>query len=544
MALDGLLLHVILKRLQSLCPCKVNKIQNISDEEICFHVYTRHGNEKIVVNAHSNSNRIYLDPYAVSSSLQPSNFVMVLRKCCSQAILDEIQQIGFDRILEFTLVNRDELGDTKRYKLYIELMGKYSNIVLVDHNGVIIDALKRIPIYENTKRMIHPGAQYTLPDPGQKKNPLCIDQIDRNTSLVNQIYGFSPLLSKEFLKRMQEGEKYEEILQELLNSKTLYIYKKDFHCLAMTHLEEIPKQFEFMEGFHHLYAAEEQKNRIREQCQDVYRAVEKELKKAQKKLPKLQDTLELSKDYCKYKLYGDLLFAYMGQIQKEQTVKVPSFESDDIIEIPLDMRYDIKQNANRYYQKYHKAKRSISILQEQIRQCEMDIAYFEQLHEQLRHCTIQDALEIKEELIKEKILRPKKNTLTKRGKKKPNILCLQINDDLIYVGKNNIQNQTITSKIANKKDLWFHVKDYHGSHVLLKAEKPTENLIRMCANLAAYFSKSKDSSSVPVNYCLVSELKKVPGAKTGFVTMKSYKTIFIDPQEVPIEEWIQTYKKI
>ena len=544
MALDGLLLHVILKRLQSLCPCKVNKIQNISDEEICFHVYTRHGNEKIVVNAHSNSNRIYLDPYAVASSLQPSNFVMVLRKCCSQAILDQIQQIGFDRILEFTLVNRDELGDTKRYKLYIELMGKYSNIVLVDHNGVIIDALKRIPIYENTKRMIHPGAQYTLPDPGQKKNPLCIGQIDRNTSLVNQIYGFSPLLSKEFLKRMQEGEKYEEILQELLNSETLYIYKKDFHCLAMTHLEEIPKQFEFMEGFHHLYAAEEQKNRIREQCQDVYRAVEKELKKAQKKLPKLQDTLELSKDYCKYKLYGDLLFAYMGQIQKEQTVNGPSFESDDIIEIPLDMRYDIKQNANRYYQKYHKAKRSISILQEQIRQCEMDIAYFEQLHEQLRHCTIQDALEIKEELIKEKILRPKKNTLTKRGKKKPNILCLQINDDLIYVGKNNIQNQTITSKIANKKDLWFHVKDYHGSHVLLKAEKPTENLIRMCANLAAYFSKSKDSSSVPVNYCLVSELKKVPGAKTGFVTMKSYKTIFIDPQEVPIEEWIQTYKKI
>lgn len=299
-----------------------------------------------------------------------------------------------------------------------------------------------------------------------------------------------------------------------------------------------------MEGFHHLYQEEEQKARIKEQCGDVFRCVEKEKNKAIKKLPKLQSTLELSQDYQKYQEYGDLLFAYMDEVPKEPIIEVPSFERYEWVQIPIDMRYDLKQNAYKYYQKYHKLKRSLAILKEQIDACKEDIAYFTQLEEQLAHCSIPDALEIREELVKNRILFVKKNQKNTKRKNKPNLLCLQKDDFTIFVGKNNLQNHYITHQIARKNDLWFHVKDYHGSHVLLKSEHVDEEQIRMCANLAAYYSKSKDSSSVPVNYTTISNLKKVPGAKTGFVTMKTYKTIYIDPQEAPVEQWIQEYKKI
>ena len=188
----------------------------------------------------------------------------------------------------------------------------------------------------------------------------------------------------------------------------------------------------------------------------------------------------------------------------------------------------------------HKLKRSLAILNEQIEACKEDIDYFTQLEEQLAHCSITDALEIREELVKNHILFLKKNQKHTKHKNKPNLLCLRKDDFMIFVGKNNLQNHYITHQIARKNDLWFHVKDYHGSHVLLKSETVTEEQIRMCANLAAFYSKSKDSSSVPVNYTTIANLKKVPGAKTGFVNYElAYKTIYIDPEEAPIEKWIQ-----
>ena len=544
MALDGLLLHCIHNKLKEHLPCKINKIQNISEEELLFTLRTNSSTQKLVINVHSNTNRIYLSPYATASSLSPSNFVMVLRKNLSQAIIESIEQIGFDRILCMSIVARNELGDIKKFKLYIELMGKYSNLIFVDENNIIVDALKRIPVYENSKRLVHPGADYTLPDPGNKQDPLNVQTIDLDTTLVKQIYGFSPLLSKEFQFRIRSGETYSNILKELLESDNLYIYSKDFHCIELKHLKETPKVFSFMEGFHMLYQEQEQKARIKEQCGDVFRTVEKEKNKAIKKLPKLENTLALSKDYHKFKEYGDLLFSYMDEVEKEEVITVPSFERDEWVNIPIDMRYDLKTNANKYYQKYHKLKRSIEILNLQIQQCKEDIDYFTQLDEQLAHCSIIDAMEIREELIRLRIMHPKKQNYRTKKKTKPNILCLQKGDFTIYVGKNNIQNNYIISQLARKQDLWFHVKDYHGSHVLLKSNQIDEEQIRMCANLAAWYSKSKDSSSVPVNYCPVSSIKKIPGAKMGLVSMKNYKTIYIDPQEAPIETWIQTYKKI
>lgn len=544
MAMDGLLLYTITKQLQDYCPCKLNKIQNLSDEEIVFQLHTRNsGTIRLVCNVHSNTNRVYVTKRAETSQSQPTNFVMVLRKQCSQCKITAIEQIHFDRILCIHMECRNELGDYTKNTLYVECMGKYANMVLVNEEGIIIDALKRIPVYENAKRTIHPGAAYVLPKQEAKADPLHVDNIDMDTSLVDQIYGFSPLLSKEFQYRMTNGQSYQDILDTLLHSDSLYVYKHDYHCIELTHLHQKGEVYPLMEGLDHLYQAKEQQIRIKEQCGDVFRTVDKELKKAKKKLPKLEGSLEKSYDYKKYQQYGDLLFAYMYQIQKEKVVHVPDFETGEDVAIPIDMRMDLKTNANKYYQKYHKMKRSQSILEEQIEACQNEIAYYGQLQEQLKHCSVADALEIRQELIKNRVLMHKQSRKQAKHKNKPNVLHLLVDDVDIYVGKNNLQNNYITHHLSRKKDIWFHVKDYHGSHVLCKCENPDEKLIRMCANLAAYFSKGQMSSSVPVDYCPVSQLKKVPGSTIGFVTMKSYKTIYIDPEKDQVEKWIQAYKK-
>lgn len=544
MAMDGLLLFTITKQLQTYCPCKLNKIQNLSDEEIVFQLHTKNaGTVRLVCNVHSNTNRIYITQKTETSQSQPTNFVMVLRKQCAQCIIESIEQIHYDRVLCLHLQCRNELGDYTNNKLYVECMGKYANMILVNQEGIIIDALKRIPVYENAKRTIHPGATYILPKQVKKVNPTEVTKVDMDTSLVDQIYGFSPLLSKEFQYRMANGQTYQDILKELLNSQSLYVYPHEYHCIELTHLHQKADVYPLMVGLDHLYQANEQQIRIKEQCGDVFRTVDKELKKAKKKLPKLQASLEKSYDYKKYQQYGDLLFAYMHQIKKEKVVHVPDFETGQDVSIPIDMRLDIKGNANKYYQKYHKMKRSQSILQEQIETCKKEIDYFEQLHEQLQHCTVMDALEIRQELVNAHVMMHKRSRKQAKHKNKPNVLHLQVENVDIYVGKNNLQNNYITHHLSRKKDIWFHVKDYHGSHVLCKCEQPNEALIRMCAMLAAYYSKGQMSSSVPVDYCPVSQLKKVPGAPVGFVTMKSYKTIYIDPDREQIEKWIRKYKK-
>ena len=544
MALDGMLLAGIASSLDQLEKAKIGKIQNLSDEEIMFSTHGPKGSHKLLVNVHSNTNRLYLSRRQPEFLPTPTNFVMVLRKHISQGIIESIEQAGFDRILKIRIAGHNELGDAVHYNLYAELMGKYANLILTRaSDDVIIDCLKRIPVYENSKRLLHPGAVYALPPKEIKQNPLKEVTLDLETSLVRQVEGFSPQLSREYIYRMHEGQSFEDITRELLSSDRLYVYSKDFHILEMKHLQEQPRVFELMDGLDHLYAQNEQKIRIQQQAGDVFKAVDKELRRLDKKLPKLEASLQASLDYDKYRIYGDLIFAYMHQIGRQPDIVLQDFETGRDVKIPLDQRFDAKTNANLYYKKYRKAKRSLDILSEQIDQCRQDIEYYSQLQEQLKHCSAEDALEIREELVKNRILRQEKGSFRKKKNKNPHVLHLALEDAYIYVGKNNLQNQYITHKLSRKEDLWFHVKDYHGSHVLLKCSSPTEELIRLCAMLAAWFSKGRDSSSVPVDYTTVSNLKKVPGSKIGFVTMKSYKTIYIDPAAAFIEEAIRKYKK-
>ncbi len=551
MALDGLVLHQLQSVLQEYIPAKINKLQQISDTELLFTIRSSKGNRKLLISAHSVYNRIHLTDESYTALETPSNFLMLLRKQLDGGIIRSLQQIGLDRILQMNIEARDDLGDIHYKRLYIELMGKYANIILVGEDNRIIDALKRIPPFENNSRTIHPGAIFQLPKQHeQKKNPYNQYDIPANDDFTSYFHGFSPLLSKEVVYRIQKGESFPKIMQKLKSSLQLHISDvKDnmyFHCIPLTHFESTYRSYELMKGMDVLYFHKEEKIRIKQQSGDLFKIVRKELQKNKSKLPKLKRTWLDAMDCDKYREYADLLFAYMHTIQKTEIVILPSFETNQDISIPIDMKYDLKQNANKYYQKYHKAKRAQEIIQEQMMLCEKEITYFERMEIQLEQASLQDAIEIREELISQGYVKAPKAKIrkSKKGGSLPHYETFTFDEASIHVGKNNLQNDYVTWKLARKNDTWLHTKDYHGAHVIITCEHPSEQLLRNAAMLAAYYSKGRYSSSVPVDYCLQKHLKKIPGSKTGLVSLTSYKTIYIDPDLAHIQHLIDTHLTI
>ncbi|MGX8834035.1 Rqc2 family fibronectin-binding protein [Amedibacillus sp. YH-ame6] len=547
MALDGLLLYQLNKEINTSIPAKLLKIQQISDTELLFQLRTANGNKKLMISLHSVYNRINLTNESYTTLETPGNFVMLLRKQIDGGIIRSMQQIGYDRILHMIIEARNEMGDIHEKHLYIELMGKYANVILVDEDGRIVDALKRIPPFENNKRTIHPGAVFQLPQPHSgKQDPFHYTSIDLNESFTKQFHGFSPLLSKEMQYRIQHGEIFDDVMKHIDESTQLYISDVEdtmyFHSIPLTHLEKETRAYPLMKGMDILFYHKEEKVRIKQQSGDLFKAVRKELHKNKSKLPKLNQSLEEAMDCDKYREYGDLLFAYMHTIEKASSIVLPSFETGEDIKIPIDVRYDIKYNANRYYQKYHKSKRAQSILEEQIELCLQEIEYFESMELQLEQASVQDAMEIREELAKQRYIKAITSKIRKKRKQElPHYETFQFEDMKVYVGKNNLQNDYVTWKIGRKNDTWLHVKDLHGSHVIITCEDPDEALLRNAATLAVWYSQGRQSSSVPVNYCLVKQLKKIPGNKGSLVSLSNYKTIYIDPDASTIQKLIDEH---
>lgn len=547
MTIDGIILHQIKRELSSYFPCKLMKIQQISDFELIFHIRTNSQTHQLLISLHSTYNRIHLTKEKYQTLEHPNNFVMLLRKQIDGATFISIDQIGLDRIFKISIDVRNDLGDIHRKYLYVELMGKYANLILVNKENKIIDALKRIPPFEENRRIIFAGATFILPEQhAGKKDPFATNLYNLEESFVKQFHGFSPLLSKEVQYRIHKGQKFADIIQEIGQSSSIFItyeaQKTYFHCIPLLHLEKEYIQYPTMTAFDTIYYSIEELVRAKQSNTDLYRIVKQELHKVEKKLPKLKHSYEESLDFEKYQVYADLLYAH-PHTEKQALVELPNFENTKMINIPLNMKLDIKQNAKKFYQKYHKLKRGLIILQEQIARCEQDIVFWDNLNTQLSQASALDAEEIREELIKLGYI---KTTHHKKKKKKndiPHFTIYQIDHVPIYVGKNNIQNDYITFHIAKKTDIWMHAQGYHGAHVLIQESNPSENVLRAAAMLAAYFSKGRDSSSVPVDYCAAKEIKKIPGANMGLVAIHAHKTIYIDPDPIQIEKWKQNIQQ-
>ncbi len=543
MALDGILLHKIVKNMEPVLPCRIQKIYQISQNEVLFQIHSStFGKNQLLVSCHSQYNRMLLTKRNYPTPSEPGNFVMVLRKYLEGATILSIEQMELDRWCDFTIRRHNDLGDLEELHLYVELMGKYANIILV-RDGIIIDALKRIPPFENNRRTIQVGAKFTPTPPQNKKNPFVNQYIDVEKNLTSQFAGFSPMLASEVEYRMKNGQSFSSIMKEIEDSNSLFIANNDndavFHCIAFT---SYGKNIEYplFEGFDILYFHKEEKERIKEISGDIFHTVKKELKHENQKLPRLLKEYDDALDCDKWNKYGELLYAYNVQDTKgTKEIKLVDYETEKEITIPLDPKLDGKGNARRCYQKYTKLKKGQKYLTEQIAICKQEIQYFEGLLEQIELADFNTASEVKDELIKGGYMKDKRpQNKKKKNKVKPiHFTTIETKDGLsISFGKNNLQNDELTWHSARKQEIWLHAKDYHGAHVVIHAEEASEDTLRLAANIAAYFSKGRNSSSVPVNYCKVKDLKKIPGAKPGMVQLGTYKTIYIDPNHEELEQ--------
>lgn len=533
MALDGITLYKVKEDLEKYLPMRINRIFDTSKTQIVFSVHASNGRYNLLMSFHSNDNHIALSDRNYSTYNEPSAFVMVLRKYILNGVIYKIEQFDYDRYLLMHVRARNELYDEMEYTLSVELMGKYANLILIDSNKKIIDALKKIPPYENSRRTILPGVTFEAPERQDKKDPFASPSIDFNESLVKQLQGFSKQLEKEIRYRMDHGDPFEHIVKEIQDSDSLYIHKDQdstqFHIIELKHLGLPYEKTDIQKGFNQIYFQDFEKDRIRNISDDLFKVVKRQIKHFETKVTKLQASLDDALNLQSDKENGDLLYLYEDLDAKGmKEVTVTDYEGNTRT-IKTDPKLSVKANANKYYSQYQKKRKGKVYIEEQIELAQNELTYFESLNEQLSIAEYSDALDIKEELLRFGYL--KKNSSSNKKKKKVNLYQLKVDGHTITFGKNNLQNAFLSFEYAKSNYTWFHAKQYHGSHVVVDTDKPDEKLIRICANLAAYYSKGRYSSSVPVDYCLVRELKKVKGTKPGFVTFKNYKTIYIDPYE-------------
>lgn len=536
MAYDGIMMHQTITQLQTeIVTGRINKIYQISKYELLIQIRANRKNVKLLLSCHPMYARMQLTNLEYPTPEQANTLTMLFRKYLEGGYIKSIEQIELDRICHILFACHNEFGDYIEYHCYIEIMGKHSNIILCSNEGKIIECLKRITPSMNTTRFVQPGAMYKLPPMVENKvNPFTNPFIENN-ALTKVYQGMSPILSNEILYRVDQGQEFSKIMQEIHLSTTLYISKvkekEYFHVLPLTHLQVETTKYSLFDGLDQHFNLIDQKDRIKQQTSNLLKFIQNEYTKNVSKLEKLEQTLYDSTNSDEYRIIGDLLFSNLHLLKKGMRhVEVENYYDNTKITIDLDPKLDPKQNAKKYYTKYQKAKNSITVLHEQIALTKKEIEYFDGLLILLSNALYYDALEIKEEL--ENLGYLKKKTKKVQKNKKPRFELYETKDGIeICIGKNNLQNDYLAFKHAGRFDTWFHVKDMPGSHVVVKGDTLDEYTIRLASNIAAYYSKGKNSSSVPVNYTLVKNLKKPNGGKPGQVLLDTYKTIYIDPDE-------------
>ncbi|MEC2037826.1 NFACT RNA binding domain-containing protein [Bacillus altitudinis] len=561
MSFDGIFTYGMTNELQeTLTGGRISKIHQPYKHELIFHIRSKGKNHKLLLSAHPSYARVQLTEHHDDNPSEPPMFCMLLRKHLEGGFIERFEQIGLDRVIVLHVRSRNEIGDEQTRKLYIEIMGRHSNLILVeDETEQIIDGLKHLSPSVNSYRTVLPGHQYLLPPAQQKLNPFDVTKEDilkhlrfQEGKIANQIVdtfsGVSPLFAKEAVHRagLANQETIPSTLLEMFqliqaHSFTPQLTRKDgkeyFYLLELQHVDGDMKTFDSLsELLDRFYFGKAERDRVKQQAADLERFVANEKKKNENKLKKLTRTLEESQNAHKYQLYGELLTANIYAIKKgDKEATVINYYDEDgrEITIPLKTNKTPSENAQAYFTKYQKAKNAVEAVNEQIERTHEEIAYFDELIQQLSSASPKDLEEIREELVEGKYLRPKQKRNAK--KKKPSAIQLEAYESSqgvpILVGKNNKQNEYLTTKAAARDDIWLHTKDIPGSHVVIRHKAPDEQTLLEAAQIAAYFSKAKESSSVPVDYTKIRHVKKPNGAKPGFVTYDQQQTLFVTPDE-------------
>lgn len=535
MPLDGIFIHHLTNELNSILKGgKINKISEPAALDIILNIRAKNENGKIenhqlLISSSLDMPRLYITNKKTTSIDVPKNFCMVLRKYIERGIITDICQYNNDRLILIKILSSNELGDSNNFTLAIELMGRNSNVILLNDDNIIIDAMRKLPPNEDVSRLIIPKAKYQFPDSNSNINPFNLKDEDEILD-VNSLEGVSKPV-KNYLK--EENIQIQKYLQ--LPVKAV-IYKNDnkfdFYILPLLYSEQEKNNFKSISEMLDTYYSE-YKQIYTDKAKYLKKVVKNKLGHFVNKLDNLEKDLQEANKNLIYNKYGILLQANLYKITKGmKSIIVDDFiYNTGSIEITLDDKFDPSHNLKRIFQKGKKAKNAIEMVQIQIELTNNEINYLDTILSQIDFASSVDLDEIKDELVKNKYLKQQKQQKPKN--KKINITKYYLNDNTILVGKNNIQNDYITHHLANSYDWWFHVKDAPGSHVVFKMPGIdyvlTEQDIRYCANLAASFSKLSTSSTVPVDYLPVKYIKKIPKTKGCEVTYTNQKTIYIDP---------------
>lgn len=507
---------------------KIVKISQISNEEFLFIIRKDNFNYNLLISTHPNMSYINLISKKPESNHINTNLLMLLRKHLENGIIEEVSQQNDDRIVLFKIANRDDYFNSTKHKLFIELIGKAANLILTNNDDVIIDSLKKIPLAYQNIRTIQQGIHYTF--------PLKVKDEQIPYDVLNEI-NYRNITINEF-KRL------------VFLSNDIYISTKDnktdFHFIPLTFMGNEFLKYEWTIGLEVFYEQTLKDERHRQFTQEMEKVCKQELKKSEKKKKKLQEELLIASQGSIYKYYGDLLMTYMqGERITSPNVTIhDEYENKDVT-FSYDVTHDVYYNAQAFYKKYQKSKVAIIKINEQIELCDESIDYFTNVKYFLSQADYLQAMQIKEELVNlgyfRKFVKP--TNCKKSDKKKEKVykpLTIKYKDIYIYAGQNNLQNEYLTFKLAKKNYMFFHVKQGPGAHVILACDTINEELKEMAANIAAYYSSYKNSSTVAVNYTLVKNIKKIPGGKPGKVIINNYKTIYVDPSFDLFKDFIKS----
>ena len=546
MSFDGFFLHHMVEELRAeLLNGRIQKINQPFDQELVLQIRSNRQSHRLLLSAHPVFGRIQLTETTFENPAQPSTFIMVLRKYLQGAVIESIEQIENDRIVEITVSNKNEIGDNIQATLIIEIMGKHSNILLVDKsNHKILEVIKHIGFSQNSYRTLLPGATYIAPPSTDALNPFTIKDeklfeiLQTQELTAKNLQGIFQGIGRDTASELENllvNEKLSKFRNFFKQETNPCLTDKSFSCVPFSNTidDHFSSLSQLLDVF---YKDKAERDRVKQQASELIRRVENELQKNRQKLKKQEKELLATENAEEFRQKGELLTTFLHQVPNDQDqVVLDNYYTNQPITISLDKALTPNQNAQKYFKRYQKLKEAVKYLTDLIEETKATILYLESVETVLNQAGLDEIAEIREELIQTGFIRRRQREKIQK-RKKPEKYLASDGKTIILVGRNNLQNEELTFKIARKEELWFHAKDIPGSHVVISGNlNPSDEVKTDAAELAAYYSKGRLSNLVQVDMIEVKKLNKPTGGKPGFVTYTGQKTLRVTPDSEKIE---------
>lgn len=571
MPYDGIVANAAVWELSGLLAGgRIEKVYQTERDEITLLIHSMGERFRLLASANATYPRLHLTIGKKENPMNPPPFCMVLRKHLQGGRVVDITQSGYDRIITLTIVKTDEMGDLVKKHLVVEIMGRHSNIILVNDSKTIIDSIKHVDANISSVREVLPLRPYVLPPQMEKQSPEFIDfeklfnekpaqRLDKH--LVNCIWGFSPFLAMAICNNAEvdpfknishltdcDKLRLKETITETTNNIKERKYspaiihgdKVDFHVLSVAHGERtvlFSTVNLMLDEYYTKKDIDEKLNAIRA---NILKSVNTAIDRNTKKLAIHEETIREAADYDKYRIYGELLFSNIYNLKEGKYAEVLNYYEDppSHVKIELDEERSIKNNANRYFNRYKKLKSSYENALNLLEEVKNELFYLENVKTHLENATDFETLEdIRQELYEGGYVKfqTKSRTAKKLETKSKPIHVVSEEGYDIYIGRNNKQNEELSLRFASQNDLWLHVKDAPGSHVIVRTGAKngvvTQKVIEEAAAYAAFYSSHRTSTNVIVDFTRVKHVRKIPKSKPGMVSYTNHKSIVVKPQE-------------